>query len=286
MNEERFLTDLDAFALDEIDTIPYYRDFLRPLGLGWCAVTTIDVPTGDPLVFCIERAFNKGPVQQSAIDTLDYLRPHLARAAALSAQASLSRAQSETLALETIGLAAAVLSDKGRVLAANTLFIDEVSGITVSVGDALKFRDRVSEARFSQLMLEKGTEHNIRSASTFILRSDETARPQIAHLFPLNGAENDVFAGASMLFYLAPLASHATMPADLLQGMFDLTPAEAKIAKLIGKGNTIFEISAILRIQESTVRVHLKSIFLKTGVKRQSDLVRLTTMTTGVRQTD
>jgi len=62
---------------------------------------------------------------------------------------------------------------------------------------------------------------------------------------------------------------------DLLQELFKLTPAEAKLAVLLTNGFTIENISAELSISAHTVRAHLRSIFSKTHVSRQSELIRL-----------
>ena len=68
IREPRFLTDLDAFTPDEIEQEPFYTEFLRPLGLGWCVGTAIHSPAGDALVFSVERSHAKGPVEQLAVE--------------------------------------------------------------------------------------------------------------------------------------------------------------------------------------------------------------------------
>jgi DNA-binding CsgD family transcriptional regulator len=57
--------------------------------------------------------------------------------------------------------------------------------------------------------------------------------------------------------------------------MFDLTPAEARVATSIAKGRTPEEIAVATRISVATVRAQIKSIFAKTDVRRQSELVAL-----------
>jgi DNA-binding CsgD family transcriptional regulator len=68
----------------------------------------------------------------------------------------------------------------------------------------------------------------------------------------------------------------ATVPgAEVLQGLFDLTPAEARIARAIGEAQTIEELAQTLQISRETVRTQLKAVLAKTGVSRQSELVSL-----------
>ena len=56
---------------------------------------------------------------------------------------------------------------------------------------------------------------------------------------------------------------------------FDLTHAQARLALFLAEGGTINEYAAAMGIKTSTVRTHLKSVFAKTGVKRQAELAIL-----------
>ncbi|MFN2162081.1 MAG: hypothetical protein ACK2UN_08425, partial [Candidatus Promineifilaceae bacterium] len=81
----------------------------------------IYVPTGDLLVFDIERAYGEPPVEPEAIERLNKFRPHLARAALISARLGLERARAMLQALNAVGLPAAAFGRNGVVLAANNL---------------------------------------------------------------------------------------------------------------------------------------------------------------------
>jgi DNA-binding CsgD family transcriptional regulator len=62
---------------------------------------------------------------------------------------------------------------------------------------------------------------------------------------------------------------------ELVKQLFDLTPAEARLALLLADGLTLDEAAEALEIRKNTIRAHLRSIFSKTGVKRQTTLVTL-----------
>jgi len=62
---------------------------------------------------------------------------------------------------------------------------------------------------------------------------------------------------------------------DILAQALDLTPAEARLAALLARGLSIEAAAAELRVAQQTTRNQLKSIFAKTGVHRQSELVSL-----------
>ena len=62
---------------------------------------------------------------------------------------------------------------------------------------------------------------------------------------------------------------------QILGELFDLTPAEANLATLLARGLSLAEVSTAQNISQHTARAQLKSIFAKTGVSRQAELVRL-----------
>ena len=56
---------------------------------------------------------------------------------------------------------------------------------------------------------------------------------------------------------------------------YGLTPAERRVAALIAAAHAPREIAVRLGISFYTVRAHLRSIYAKTGVNRQTALARL-----------
>jgi hypothetical protein len=73
IDEPRFLTDLDALTMEEVDASDYYTELLRPRGLGWCVGTSVRAPSGDTLVLSIEKAHRKGPVHRGQIHRTDFV---------------------------------------------------------------------------------------------------------------------------------------------------------------------------------------------------------------------
>lgn len=97
-------------------------------------------------------------------------------------------------------------------------------------------------------------------------------------LMPLANADlhtGEAFDTArAVLFISDPTRSSPLEPARLMT-VFGLTPKEAEIAAAIAEGYTIEEIAERYNRTTNTVRTHVKVIFRKTGVQRQSALVRL-----------
>ncbi|MBS0155800.1 MAG: helix-turn-helix transcriptional regulator [Nitrospira sp.] len=62
---------------------------------------------------------------------------------------------------------------------------------------------------------------------------------------------------------------------ERLGELYGLTPAEANVACEFARGHSYKQVARRLKISEDTVRAHIKQIYPKTRVNRQSDLVRL-----------
>ncbi len=60
----------------------------------------------------------------------------------------------------------------------------------------------------------------------------------------------------------------------LLQHVYGLTPAEARLALLILEGQSPGRVASALQLSVTTVRTQLSAVLKKTGAQRQSDLVR------------
>jgi DNA-binding CsgD family transcriptional regulator len=89
-------------------------------------------------------------------------------------------------------------------------------------------------------------------------------------------AVSDVFAhppAALLVFH--DTEQHARLDPVVVGEMFRLTPAEARVAVRLARGQGVAEIAAETGRSVETVRSQIKSILLKTGVDRQSQLVRV-----------
>jgi DNA-binding CsgD family transcriptional regulator len=66
------------------------------------------------------------------------------------------------------------------------------------------------------------------------------------------------------------------MPSEAsLRSLFDLTPAEARLAQRLACGDSVEEVAKILHIKMTTARTQLAAIFAKTDTRRQAKLVAI-----------
>jgi DNA-binding CsgD family transcriptional regulator len=269
-----FITEADVFEPWEIEQDPEHQEFLKPRGLGVAAGTFIPMPTGDVAVYSIERPYGVPAMSAAEIARLDMLRPHLARAASVAVRLGLDQARTATEAFAMIGLPAAALSDGGKMLVANGPFGPMVPTIFQDRGGRLMLTDMRADALLAEALAARRNGVEPVVSSIPIAAGDETP-PVVLHLLPVKRAAHDIFSGVGWICVAVPVIPNAVPGAQVLQALFDLTPAEARVARAIAAAKKVEDLAAELGVSRETVRNQLKTVLAKTGVRRQVELANL-----------
>lgn len=72
-----------------------------------------------------------------------------------------------------------------------------------------------------------------------------------------------------------PVQHSAEPDPTLVAEAFELTPAEAQVAAQLARGLSAVDIAAGRGVSTQTIRAQIRAVFEKTGINRQSDLIRL-----------
>jgi DNA-binding CsgD family transcriptional regulator len=270
-----FVTDCDLISVEEMDAHPFYAEFVRRNGGGWAIGTIIQIPSSDLLVFNLERRYAEGPVEKEFCARLDTLRPHLARAGLMSVRLRMERARAMVDTLGQIGLPAAVLGQNGKVLEINDLFQSLSEQIAIGAFDKISIKNPSSDTLMKQSLVRLGEKRNNSEVRSIPVPAVGDQPALIAHLIPIEGAAHDIFSRAFTILVITPLQAPTAPTQDVLNGLFDLSPAEVKVAQGIISGKTIDSVAAELKLSRETIRNQLKSVFAKTGTGRQAQLVGL-----------
>lgn len=102
---------------------------------------------------------------------------------------------------------------------------------------------------------------------------DHGFNPMHVMVMPLPKTEDD--GEDQVALFLTQTGAAFDIPARLLEKLFRLSPAEARLAKAIVEGGAVNTYALAQGLAEGTVRFQLKQVLAKTGCPRQSDLVRL-----------
>jgi len=74
---------------------------------------------------------------------------------------------------------------------------------------------------------------------------------------------------------LAKLRELPAPPESVLRRVFELTPAEARLAQKLACGDSLEQVAQSLDVKMTTARSQLAAIFAKTGTCRQAQLVAI-----------
>ena len=280
-NQPSFFVEHDFWTEDQLNETPIYRDFFRPRGLGWSAGTGLVMPTGDSIVFSVERQFERGPIEQNHVQILNELRPHLSRAALIAARLSLKSASSASNVLALMGLPALVIDESGVVVEANSLMNELPDHVHWRAQNRIALSDtNANTLLWASLPSLKAT--SAASVQSFPLRGNDGRAQFVIHVIPISRSAHDIFTRSYALLIATPIAARKAPPVELLRSLFDLTPSEARVARGLAAGDSVDDIASSGGVSRNTVRAQLQQVLGKVGCARQAEVaVLLSNITLG-----
>jgi DNA-binding CsgD family transcriptional regulator len=221
------------------------------------------------------RSWRQGAFAGEDVRLLAALGPHLRRAVALNlrlARVEMERHSSAEM-LNRCDHGAILVDESARILFANV-----AAEAILREGDGLRVRDgRLSAATAASTRALRGMiagNEDPADRSVVALPCSD-GRKMAVQVLPL-GAETAWLAqrAAAIIFFKDPKAVALPLREDI-RVLFDLTRAQAALAREILRGDGVQAAADRLNITRATARTHLLEIFQKTGTRRQAELVRV-----------
>ena len=270
-NAGRFVADHELVSEAEFMADPYVTHCAPAIGMLRAAGTGIHLPTGEFVILQLMRRQGEGGFAPASLARLDRLRPHLARAAVMAARWRLESLRAMVCALEAVGLPAAVIGARSRVVCANRgmeAFDDRI----LRRGDDRIALSHPAAARSLEAALEGCARGDASRARSIAIPGSDQASPAVAYVAPVRRHPRDPFAGGFALLVATTLDA-AGPAAELVRALFDLTASEAKVASELVAGRNADEIAGRQGLSRETVRSHVKAVLTKSGCTRQAEFV-------------
>lgn len=268
-----FQPDTELCTMEELRADPIYVETLYPSGLEWTIGSAITAVPDSLSYFDFARSLGDQPFSRGDAELLDSYRPTLARASLLATRLGLEAARSMAEAFSLLGLPAAVLDLGGKVIAANDEFASLAPRITTGAFDRIELCDPPA-AHMLSVELQRLRGGSV-AARSLPIRGDDRAAPAALHLIPIQREARSIFVHADVIAVVTSVLPAESPHPGLLAALFDLSPAEVRVARGIGEGQSLRQLALKLGVSDNTVRNQLAAVFAKTGTHRQTELVNL-----------
>jgi DNA-binding CsgD family transcriptional regulator len=194
------------------------------------------------------------------------------------------RAHTLSVIAEMSDLGIVLLNRNGRVLFANSharLMLQARDGLAsdnemlqaTSPADQEKFAHALSHARGVN-RIPRDNRSAARVSQILHLARPSGRRNMIVAVMPVGPPATDEEDTSVIVYGLDPDQDVAELLAPVCS-IYGLSPAEARVVRLLITGCRITDAARVMEIQPQTARAYLKRIFAKTRTHRQADLVRI-----------
>lgn len=271
-----------------VHTSPFYQEFLIPYGLRWSAGTKLFRASAHTGVLGIHSGTEQQPLGSQAMRLLTMLTPHWQRVCELQSGLRAARDQGFVMRqiLNELNVATLVC-DRGR----HVIIASDSALSLLTEGDGLYLHDnelRCSNAetqRHLSGLLQRsagaapGVNGEVENGLDRALRVPRSRKESDLLLVvrPMRPAGAPSHAGYDPRFLVA--ISDPTRDAEnqvtAVALFYGLTPAEVSLARCLAKGGDLEAAAESNGVRLPTVKSQLASIFAKTGVHRQAELVAL-----------
>lgn len=271
----------DSFVpLDRVRGTDFYGEVLEPWNIGHSAWFSIDDTRKHRVAMSINRSLARGPFTSAELRASHELLPHLRRAMQLRSLLDGHHEQRRLAlgALDRLASGVLVVDGAARVLFANVV-AEEIVGardVLLATDGTIRPRQRELGDAFQRLL---GSAIAGRPGGALLLARSSRRLPVSALVTPLAGTlavslSDRGRRGAAAIFLSDPERQEISA-GQHLRALYRLSPMEARVAWLTTRSGSIGSAAKALGIAPETVRTHLKHIYAKTGVNRQSALAHL-----------
>jgi DNA-binding CsgD family transcriptional regulator len=258
----------------------FYHDVIRPMD-GFRAMLTVPWRhggCGGLLAVCRPRRARDFSAAEAGV--IGRLVPHIGRALKMRLKCGDGdrRGAVAIATLERLGAAVAIVDPDLRCV-----FLSRQAEGVVTRGDGLTLARGVlsatmaGESRELKAAVRRLAAEDARVSGTVAVRLTRRPSRPPWHAILHRLSPDDAGRGGPPL--VAIFLEDGTLGADDLEwairGLFDLTPREAAVAAALARGQDVAAAARHLGIAPGTTRNHLKAVFLKTGTRRQGELVSL-----------
>lgn len=278
----------DHLPLQVITESESYQEFVRHIDGGLGASTKLASEGASSVLFVCRSARQGRDFSNQDLLTIALLASHVVEANEIRTRIEASR-ERESRSFEILDLvdeAVVLLNQDGRVVfinhEADVLFatcdsLSCVNGRVRATNHALDNALQSAIGRASDLDLASCNPHCVTSRTPHRLSVPQRRGLALTvKIFPGSHMGVDRYGiGISAVLIISDPEKSNRFSSHQIASQFGLSDREAELTALVCGGIKMKDAAAMMAISIGTTRQYLKSVFAKTGVTRQSDLIRL-----------
>jgi DNA-binding CsgD family transcriptional regulator/PAS domain-containing protein len=264
----------------------HYNDFLKPQDIRFLLTAITGKTPARMDILSVFHRVKQDDFDDSSVRIYETLIDHVAQALNVERALDGARVRSRGLAaaLDHVPKAILLLNRGGTVVHANAAaerLLSAADGLSVTNGrlEATSPGARKSLDGLLQHAADASDSTRFKRRMTNVPRISGR-RSYVVRAVPIESTEdlidvNDLPELPRVLVTVSdPEAKHPAPAVSELQTVYGLTPAEANLAVELSRGATLARIAQNQGIAVATVRKYLRSVFDKTGIHRQAELVQ------------
>src|SRR5271168_4329152 len=242
----------------------FYKQFLKPLDILHALGADIRTEDGLECRLRVARPHREPPFSEHDKALCAAVLPHLKRAVRLHSQLEMVDSERRLYAgtVDRMLVGTVTLDETGAVLTSNPVADD--------AAENRELQRLVKQA----LSGETGGRAAVVDAISITRKSAHGKLGVLVRSIPRTGWSKGK-RRPSVALFIRDAERKSEASREMVRRLFDLTPAEASLALALANGLTLDEAADTLNIRKNTARAHLRSIFSKIGVTRQTTLVRV-----------
>ena len=277
----------DAFPREQYGQHPFYREFWSAFHTRSLLAAKVAENERYVAMLGVVRSFAQKPYAEDDIHTLTTYIGHLATAFQITQRLQRVRgAAAAGLALMEASARPMLLLDAvAQIISANSAGRNFLaSGNTLfEQGSLIRCRDATMERLLWETLAQMGASLEAEGSKSRSRRAMRISSGDGAALLcSLWALQSDSPVGifgiqpvALMTIALPDAGKHEALDPIYLGALFDLTPAEVRVATALVAGRKLTDIALAHRTSIETIRSQLKSIYAKTDTHRQAQLLEL-----------
>jgi DNA-binding CsgD family transcriptional regulator len=262
---------------------PMYEEWVKPQRILDGADVILDATVTHAATLSFVTKVEDGLLTADQLHRIELIFPHVRRSVLISRVLKMHQRSEGELSGVVDGLAAGVfiLAARGEVLRSNASGAQMLSAgaLMTAPGCVLRFRNVAADRALREALagVEAGAA-TLGGKGTSIALKAPSGESYVAHVLPLSAAaaEDDLEApGGKVAVFVSATHPDLTPALDTLARTYGLTAAESRVARALAEVGSTPMIAQALGVTVATVRTHLRSLFEKTGARRQVEIVRL-----------